>query len=868
MKILKWVLIAIGAVVLLFAGALAFIAATFDPNQYKSQVAELVKDKTQRTLTIEGDIRLMLFPKIGVHLGKTRLSEFRSDKEFAGLDDMRVSLELIPLLSKQVVVEEIQLDGLRASLVKHKDGTTNFDDLLGAGEKPDTPAKPVEPEPGTSAIKLEVDGVRISKASVSWKDEASGAQYAISDFNLKTGRVAPGVPTKFDLAADIRANQPKVDAKLQVTGTLMADVEKQVFALTGLSVKLGGEAAGISGLASELQAEIEARMAEQKIRVSGLKLDASGTIESGKPAKDSFKLKVVAPGIEKNGSALAVRDFSATIGGVIAGITLSEGNFRIPQLAVDLDRQSVLIDGVTLAVKGKREADSFEVKLDAPKLSITKEKAGGSDITLSLKAQGPQLDASVGLKLSGLEGSGKAVRVGQLLLNVDAKQADNLMKGSLSTSILANLETQVFQVPKLAGEFDIASPSLPVKKLKVPLTLTASADLKKQTANADLAMKLDESNIKVKFAVADFAAMRSTFDIAIDKLNVDKYMPPKKQEAAAKPAPAPQAEQPIDFSPIKALNLSGSLRIGDLIASNIKAQNVRVDVKAKDGRLDLNPLSANLYQGSTKGSASVNANTNQIAVRQNLAGIQIGPLLRDAAGQDILEGRGNIALDLTTTGNLVSAMKKTLNGKASLELKDGALKGINLAQSLRSAKSMFTGGKRESEQGAVSGEKTDFSELTASFDIKNGVAHNGDLSMKSPFLRLAGEGDINIPESSLNYLARASVVASSGGQGGKDIADIAGLTLPVRASGPFTALKYKIEFGSAFSDSAKQQLEQKKDALKSKVEDKLKSKFLGGSKEETQPADAGKEGAPAEGAAAEPQQKPEDKLKQKLKKLF
>ena len=863
MKILKWVLIAIGAVVLLFAGTLAFIAATFDPNQYKSQVAELVKEKTQRTLTIEGDIRLMLFPKIGVHLGKTRLSEFRSDKEFAGLDDMRVSLELIPLLSKQVVVDKIQLDGLRASLVKHKDGKTNFDDLLGAGDKPDTPAKSVEPEPGTSAIKLEVDGVRISKASVSWKDEASGAQYAISDFNLKTGRVAPGVPTKFDLAADIRANQPKVDAKLQVTGTLMADVEKQVFAVTGLSVKLGGEAAGMSGLASELQAEIEARMVEQKIRVSGLKLDASGNL-----GKDSFKLKVTAPGIEKNGGALTVKDFSATIGGVIAGIALSEGSFRIPQLAMDLDRQSILVDGVTLAVKGKRDADSFEAKLDAPKLSITKEKAGGSDITLALKAQGPQLDANVVLKLSGVEGSGKAVRIGQLLLNVDAKQGDNLVKGSLSTPILANLETLVFQVPKLAGEFDIASPALPVKKLKVPLTLTASADLKKQTANADLAMKLDESNIKAKFAIADFAAMRSTFDIAIDKLNVDKYLPTKKQETATKPAPAPQAEQPIDFSPIKALNLSGSLRIGDLIASNIKAQNVRVDLIAKDGRLDVNPLSANLYQGSTKGSALVNANTNQIAVKQNLSGIQIGPLLRDAAGQDILEGRGNIALDVTTTGNLVSAMKKTLNGKASLELKDGALKGINLAQSLRSAKSMFTSGKRESEQGAASGEKTDFSELTASFDIKNGVAHNGDLSMKSPFLRLAGEGDINIPQSSLNYLAKASVVASSGGQGGKDIADIAGLTLPVRASGPFTALKYKIEFGSAFSDSAKQQLEEKKDSLKSKVEDNLKSKFLGGSKEETQPAEPGKEAAPAGGATAEPQQKAEDKLKQKLKKLF
>ena len=858
MKFLKWLLIAIGAAVLLFAGVLAFIAATFDPNQYKDQAAQLVKEKTQRTLTIEGDIRLMLFPRVGVHLGKTRLSEFRSDKPFAGLDDMKVSLALIPLLSKQVVVDQIQLDGLRASLVKRKDGTTNFDDLLGSGEKAPE-AKPLEREPGTSAIQLEVDGVRISKAAVSWKDETTGVEYALSDFNLSTGRVAPGVPAKFDLSAVIRASQPKVDARLQAAGTLTADTEKQVFSVAGLNVKLSGDAASITGLASELQADIEARTAEQYIRITGLKLDAGGNM-----GKDSFKLKAGSPAIEMAGSALSVKDFTAMIGGVIAGIALSEGNLRMPQLNVDLDKQNVLVDGVALTVKGKREADNFDLKLDAPKVSITPQQATGSDVVLAVKAQGPQLNADIVLKLAGIEGSGKAVRIGTLALDVDAKQGENAVKGGLSTPVTANLETQVFQVPKLAGEFDVTSPQLPMKKLKVPLTLTAMADLRKKIGTADLGMKLDESNVKAKFAASNFAPLRSTFDVAIDKLNVDRYLPPKKKEAPTKPAPAEGPEQPIDFSPLKGPDIAGSIRIGDLVASNVKVQKVRVDVKLRDGRLDVNPLSANLYQGTVKGSATVNANTNQIAVKQNLAGVQVGPLLKDAAGVDMLEGRGNIALDVTTTGNLVSAMKRTLNGKASLALKDGALKGINLAQSLRSVKSMFGAGKKEAEQGANAGEKTDFSELTASFDIKNGIAHNGDLSMKSPFLRLAGEGDINIPESSLNYLAKASVVASSGGQGGKDIADLAGLTLPVRATGPFTALKYKIEFASALSDSAKQKLEQQKESIKGKVEDKLRSKLLGDKKEGEAPA----EGAapPAGGAPAE--QKPEDKLKQKLKKLF
>src|SRR6185369_1090448 len=119
---------------------------------------------------------------------------------------------------------------------------TNFDDLLG-GEKKEAPAKPAAPAQDQSPIKLDVDGVRIGKAVLTWKDEATGAEYAISDFNLKTGRVAPGVPAKIDLSATVRANEPKVDIKLQVGATLTADLEKQVFSVAGLTVKVDGDAA-------------------------------------------------------------------------------------------------------------------------------------------------------------------------------------------------------------------------------------------------------------------------------------------------------------------------------------------------------------------------------------------------------------------------------------------------------------------------------------------------------------------------------------------------------------------------------------------------------------------------------------------------
>jgi AsmA protein len=444
---------------------------------------------------------------------------------------------------------------------------------------------------------------------------------------------------------------------------------------------------------------------------------------------------------------------------------------------------------------------------------------------------------------------------------------------------LANLETKVIELPKLGAEFAVTSPSIPQKTVKVPLSGMARADLAKERVAANIVTQFDESHIKAKLGMTQFGSPAYDFDIDIDKLNLDKYAQPKQRSAQgskpaepATPAPKPkekEAEKPIDFSPLKALNLDGRVKIGDLVANNIKATSVRVDVRAKGGKLDVDPMQANLYQGSLKGTARVNANTNQIAVKQALSGISIGPLLRDAAKQDLLEGHGNVDLDLTTAGNTVSAFKQALNGTASLNLKDGAIKGVDLAGAIRSIKSKLGG--QDAEQSGNTAQKTDFTELTAGFTIKNGVAHNGDLSAKSPFVRITGEGDVNIAQDSLDYVVKAAVVASTAGQGGKERAELTGLTLPVRIYGPYDALKYKMQFSQMLSGANKEALKEiAKDALKEGGKVQLKDlgkQLLGGEKT---PAPSGEQ--PANGDQAQPaapaKKKPEDELKEKLKGLL
>ena len=105
-KIVKYGLLGTGAVLGVAVAGAAYIAATFNPNDYKEQIIQAVKESKQRTLHLDGDISLSFFPSLGANLGKVSLSEYNSEQIFASVETARVSLALLPLLSKQVVVNE------------------------------------------------------------------------------------------------------------------------------------------------------------------------------------------------------------------------------------------------------------------------------------------------------------------------------------------------------------------------------------------------------------------------------------------------------------------------------------------------------------------------------------------------------------------------------------------------------------------------------------------------------------------------------------------------------------------------------------------------------------------------------------------
>lgn len=717
MKILKYVLLGIGVLVVVLGAVIAYVAATFDPNAYKPEIIQLVKEKKNRTLKLDGDLRLSFWPNIGAELGKVSLSEFKSDKEFAAVERARVSVKLMPLLSNQMVVDEVTVKGARAAIVRFKDGRMNIDDLLAKDEKDES-----------RQVVFDIAQVVIEDSAFSFRDEAKGAQYSLSKVSLKSGRIANNVPTKIDLAASIQSSQPKLNLATDLKTKLTFDLDKQVYVLEDMGLEAKGDAADIKNLA----------------------LKATGSVTA--------KLKT--------------------------------NEFTTEKLAV--------------AMTGLSGKDNLDVKLDAPKLVLTTDKATGEKVALIYKATGPQSALNANLSLPGVEGTGKAFKSAAMTADIDLKQGDLSVKAKLASPVTGNLESQQLSLPNLAANITASGPNLPGKSLSGELKGSAAVDGAKQTAQANLAGKIADSNVKGRVGIAHFAQPAINFDLEVDQLDVDRYFPPA-------PAGQKQAEKPFDLSGLRDLRATGTVRIGSLKANNLKASNVRLDLKANAGRVNVNPLTANFYQGTLASAVSINAApaTPAFTVKHNMSGVSVGPLLKDLANNDTLEGRGNVSLDVTTQGNTATALKKALNGNAALKLTDGAVKGIDIAGSIRNAKAKLGQLRGEQTQQADKSQKTDFSELTATFKIANGVARNNDLSIKSPLLRVGGEGNVDIGNDTLDYLVKASIVSSTKGQGGRDLTDLSGITVPVRATGPLASPSYKLDVASMVTDVAKQKVEER-----------------------------------------------------------
>ncbi|MBS4019120.1 MAG: AsmA family protein [Dechloromonas sp.] len=551
-------------------------------------------------------------------------------------------------------------------------------------------------------------------------------------------------------------------------------------------------------------------------------------------------------------------------------VSLSEADGKTDFAAIDSLRVAV---AVMPLLSGRLEAR--EIEIDGLALTLIKRRDGSLNIDDLLAGQkekpageakpaAPESSQPLQVDIAGLalrnarftwrdQTTGKTTQLSSIDFSTDRLQADSAAatlaidalklatRGSSGDDSFEfaidmpaiRLAGQRLETP-FSGNLGLVSSKLPMRSLKLPLSGKLAVDLAKSSASLGLDTRLDESIIGLQLAVERFSPLFFNFDLKIDQLNVDRYLPPKPSASAGQATPtggeAPiakgKADDAIDLSALNALNFRGRVAIGQLQAQGLKVSALDTRIAAANGRLDISPMTARLYGGSLDGALGVNARGNVLTVRQKLAGIDIRALMKDAIDKEPLEGRGSLSLDVNTRGANADALKRALAGQAALELRDGAVRGVNVGKMLRDAKAVLKSGQVGSATASTT-EKTDFSELTASFRIAGGVARNDDLAMKSPLLRLGGAGDIDIGNSRIDYLAKVSIVDTAQGQEGKELAELRGITIPIRLRGPFDKLSYSLEVGDLLKDAAKAKVEEKKQELKQKANEKLQEK-LGG----------------------------------------
>ncbi|MDQ2150992.1 AsmA family protein [Alcaligenaceae bacterium C4P045] len=878
---IKRILIGLVVLVLVAIVGLAIFLLTFDPNAYKYKLEELIQTRYQRTLAIEGDIELSLFPRLGLSLQDVSLSEVNSEDTFASVESARLAVAIWPLLSDNLVVDHVAVTGFKARVIRDKTGQFNFSNLVGADNHMSQSASADAPRDQNSGFQIDIAGMDLQQGDLVLQDQITGRAITINRLNASTGRITFNQPFNVNLNAHLEGGNPRMDANLTGQGMLMLNPAAKEYSAQKLDMRITGQLPDAQATSLIARGNVAFNGQTSSLNVAGLEL--------------LFQGDVTRPD-------LAMKGVDASV--------------SIPRLVADPFKRKLQIDRLAVRARGAMERGPFELALDAPSLNISPEKATGDALTGRLRLDGPSgIDTNFGL--TGISGNAAELDIQEAKLNGTLKQNDRLVKFAFTSPVSLGLSERTASMPALRGDVNITDPALPKGNLQIPVIGSLNADLVKDQAAAKINAVLEGGKFDLTADVARLSeAPRLAFSLAVDVLDLDKLVPqasaapastakpasapaptpapaatpapapspaatssptpatapdaaaanatapangaapaaganpaaaapaqastsasaatpapaaapapattpaPAPAAPAAAPTPAPAAPTPsvddtIDLRALVGPTASGSVKVGKLVVRGMKADDVSADIKLEKGKLDISSLAATLYEGKLAGVVSVNAaENNKVAAKLSLAGISIEPLLNDLTRRTSLSGKGSVVLDLTSSGANTYAMTNNLAGTLQARLRDGAVKGINIAQTLRELKRVVTG-EVSPAVGVTTGDaqQTDFTALDADVQFDRGIGTVKNLNLSSPLLRISqgSPATFNLVTRVVDFVALIRVVNTLTGQDGEGLEELRNVTVPIHVAGPFEKPLFAVQWRGAAEE-----------LLKGRAEDKLR----------------------------------------------
>lgn len=574
---------------------------------------------------------------------------------------------------------------------------------------------------------------------------------------------------------------------------------------------------------------------------------------------NDFKPELVEVVKEKTGRDLVIENDLAWTFFPTIGIELSKISLSNPK---GFDEASMLtvnkvVAEVALMPLFSKKVEIAQLNLDGLTLNLETRKDGQTSFDgLDGKANNPSSSkdsaSTEGVKLSGLDIGGIAITNTTIRMTDDIAgteqifELEKLTLGQLSLGKFAPLVYQLeAELPDMKltsqgeGMIKIASSmqSIELKDLKIENSVMGDAIPNKKLNSqllAQIQVLLDKKLLQVTLNELVVADIKGSGEVKVaygtkvpnidGKLNLgdidlDAFIPADTTAKKAEPAKAGSNKEP-NLAALKLVDFNLELTVKSIKVANMYTSNWLMKTNLKSGVLSMTELNADLYQGKLTASAQLDGRQKvaSYSFDESVKGVQIHELMKDAADIDLLAGTANFSVKGKGRSLITESLKKNLAAKGQFEIADGALYGVNIPQMIRDAKATFSGGTPST---VSTEQKTDFTSLTGSFSVVNGIVSNPDLLMASPLIRLAGAGTANIITEALDYSLTTSVVGSLEGQGGGERDVLYGIEIPFAITGTFAEPKFALDTAALFDAKLKQETEKVKDKVKDSILKKL-----------------------------------------------
>lgn len=732
----------------LLAALAWWLVQGFDSERAKRIASDWMRTHHQRELVFDGPVRLQLWPQPALAVQRVQLSERGRRDVFASIEHAALALHLQPLLSRrEIEVESIEARGVKLRLSRDAEGARNVDDLL---------ERIASGEPG-SGRPLAIDRLTLSDVVLVIDDAGRGVKGTLSMPQFSLGAFGPGLRSPLQMKAQAALSQPPLHAALELQAGLSLlppprPDASPLLQLDQTQLRLHGQGFDLEGLDVQLQAKT-------------LQLEYGTALGFGD-------------------SRLDVHDLELQFGGRRLGWQVDGGQLQLERLRVALLQRRIELEQLALSLKGQREATTLEAELRWPKLDVHGDQLQGSAVQGRLVLGG---DQRLQLRLSSQPPSGAFERITlpELQLDVDGRFGARALKGQAGATLMLEPKALAAALDALSLRLQLDDPALPA----LQLALQGAATLTPQRAAGRLQGTVNEQRVDANFD-AQLARVRPFVDLQADiaTLDLNRFATPAQRAAA--PAPA-GAAMPVNLQPLRALDGRLRLNVARLLRPPYRIDGLALQARIDNGRLDVQRLAGRAWGGSFEASGSVDAANNSLALWLRAQDVDLRALLADTTGFDGLRGRARIEADLQGRGSNVGALRASLDGTARLSLQPAALRGVDLAQTLR--------GWRSATQDRIASDaarQTDFTQLEGSFVVRSGVARNHDLDGRSEFLRVSGEGTIDLAQGRLDYLLRTRVVNTASGRAGPEMMMLNGVAVPVQLNGPFGAIEWQVNWGA------------------------------------------------------------------------